>query len=50
MYIYTLDSHDCYGPFLDSDKARDWAKKRNFTSFQILVSKPYICTEVLRPF
>lgn len=50
MYIYTLDSHDCYGPFSSGYDAMFWANSHEFTSYQVLTAKPYASTRVLNPF
>ena len=38
-YLWTLDSHDCFGPFDSPDDAHDWAKATYKTSYT-LVKKP----------
>lgn len=35
-YLFTLDSHDTYGPFDDKVSAFEFAKHRKLTSYQIL--------------
>lgn len=50
MYIWTLDSHDCYGIFSCSEAAREWADKRGLKSYQILLNPPHRDTLVLKPF
>ncbi|SHH47199.1 hypothetical protein SAMN05444169_7622 [Bradyrhizobium erythrophlei] len=49
-FIYTLDSHDCYGPFGSQDNAKTWAIRRGFKSYQILTHTPFQFTQVLRPY
>jgi len=48
-YLYTLDSHDCYGRFASRETARLWAAKRNMISYQILSKPPHSHIVVLNP-
>lgn len=36
MYIWTCDSHECFGPFPSYQGAKAWALATNKSSFQIL--------------
>lgn len=45
-YIYTLDSHECFGPFTSADAAHAWARFRNKRSYQLLTAPPYSYTLV----
>lgn len=47
LYLYTLDSHDCYGPFPDRSVANSFATQRHFTSYQILDKIPYPFTTII---
>jgi len=38
-YIYTMDSHDCYGTFTSEQQAHDFALTRGFQCY-LLTSKP----------
>lgn len=49
-YIYTLDSHDCYGPFQSQVEAFEWAQLEDFGSYQLLPKPPFENTVVLHPF
>jgi hypothetical protein len=46
-YLYTLDSHECFGPFLTNTKAHEWAKQTQHSSYQ-LVKKPPVYGEPVR--
>ncbi len=48
-YVFTLDSHDCFGPFASYDAAVQWGKV-NRPTFQVLRAPPYRDTLILRPF
>ena len=47
-YVFTLDSHDCFGPFASEQMAVGWGKKHRPT-FQVLSKVPAFTT-VLKPF
>ena len=49
-YIYTLDSHDAFGPFVSYDAALAWAKHRQLSSFQVLNGLPYNTTIQLKAY
>jgi hypothetical protein len=49
IYLYTLDSHDCYGPFNSDADATLWAYRNMFTSYQLLKTPPYESTQVMEP-
>lgn len=48
FYIFTLDSHDCFGPFDTKSAALNWAKR--LPSYQLLNKIPYLSTLILKPF
>lgn len=49
-YIYTLDSHDCYGPFDNAVTAIRWADRSLYRSpYQVLVEPPYTSTPIITP-
>ena len=45
-YIYTLDSHDCYGRFTSLADAHAYAGEHYLRSYQILPKPPYESTVV----
>lgn len=47
IYIYTLDSHDCYGPFWTVKEAHLFAVDFGLTSYQLLSEPPYGATTSL---
>jgi hypothetical protein len=49
IYLYTLDSHDCYGRFMSYPAAHAYAVKRGFSSYQLLNKPPHSSTVVLFP-
>jgi hypothetical protein len=48
-FLYTLDSHDCYGPFHSTTSLHNWAKNKRFRSYQVLNYAPYSSTFVHYP-
>lgn len=48
-YIFTLDSHDCYGPFQSQGLAFTWAQQEGFECYQLLPEPPYETTVVHDP-
>lgn len=47
MYIYTLDSHEAYGPFHSETEAWDFAREHGLTSWQRLSRVPYPLTTLV---
>ena len=35
FYIFTLDGHDCYGPFLSRDACHAFAARRSHSTYAI---------------
>lgn len=48
-YLYTLDSHDCFGAFACEADAHDWARQWGVGSYQLLKAPPYETTLVRPP-
>jgi hypothetical protein len=36
IHVFTLDSHECYGPFAHWREAHAWAKGHGLTSYQVV--------------
>jgi hypothetical protein len=49
IYLYTLDSHDCFGRFPSVVCAHAWAVKTGRSSYQLLNKPPYPTTVVMQP-
>lgn len=49
IYLYTLDSHDCYGPFETKDAAMQWANDTGKSSYQLVENPPYELSRVIKP-
>ena len=42
VYLFTLDSHDYYGPFHNEAIAHDWAKRTGKSSYQLHDAVPVL--------
>lgn len=36
FWLFTLDSHECFGPFVNKGHLEEWANATNHWSYQIL--------------
>ena len=48
-YVYTLDAHECFGPFLTEIAAREWAHFKALPSYQILSHPPFSNQPIQEP-
>jgi hypothetical protein len=50
LYLYTLDSHDCFGRFISAEEAHRWAARNpNISTYELMTKPPFADTIVLNP-
>ena len=48
-YLWTLDSHDCFGPFDSKSCAAEWARLTAKSSYQLLDKPPFAAVAPIKP-
>jgi len=50
VYLWTLDSHECFGPFRTFVSAHAWAVESEKHAYRLLDKPPYETTVVIAPY